>query len=106
MSGLWRWQAGKAEVLGRYRAFLSMWPHPCAQRTVPVISDAALTRLGMPVLAILGGADAMVDTAGTRKRLEAFVPRAQIVWLPEQGHFLRGQAERIDGFPRRAHALA
>jgi pimeloyl-ACP methyl ester carboxylesterase len=73
---------------------------------VPVISDAALTRLGMPALAILGGKDAMVDTAGTRRRIEAHVPRAQIVWLPEQGHFLRDQAARIDAFMRRSHALA
>ena len=73
---------------------------------VPVIGDAALTRLTMPVLAILGGQDAMVDTDGTRRRLEAHVPRAEIVWLPEQGHFLRDQAARIDAFMRRAHALA
>jgi pimeloyl-ACP methyl ester carboxylesterase len=73
---------------------------------VPVIDDDALKRLSMPVLAILGGRDAMVDTAGTRRRLEAQVPRVEIVWLPEQGHFLRDQAKRIDGFLRRSHALA
>jgi pimeloyl-ACP methyl ester carboxylesterase len=73
---------------------------------VPVIGDAALQRLTMPVLAILGGKDAMVDTPGTRRRLEASVPSAQIAWLPEQGHVLRDQAARIDGFLRRVHALA
>ena len=73
---------------------------------LPVIADAALKRLTMPVLAILGGKDVMIDSVVTRRRLEAHVPRAEIRWLAEDGHFLRGQAEPIDAFLRRAHGMA
>ncbi|MEI9996327.1 MAG: alpha/beta fold hydrolase [Rhizomicrobium sp.] len=65
---------------------------------LPVIGDDALRRLAMPVLAILGGKDAMIDSAGTRRRLEQAVPHVQIRWLEEQGHFLRGQAAAILDF--------
>ncbi len=70
---------------------------------LPVITDAALGRLTMPVLAILGARDAMIDSAGTRRRIEANAPRAEIRWLAEDGHFLRGQAQPIDDFLRRAN---
>ena len=72
---------------------------------LPVISDEALKRLTMPVLAILGGKDVMVDSPGTRRRLEAHVPGAQIRWLAEDGHFLRDQAQPIDDFLRRANQI-
>jgi len=72
---------------------------------LPVIADEALKRLTMPVLAILGGKDAMVDSAGTRRRLEAHVPNAEIRWLAEDGHFLRGQAQPIDDFLHRANEV-
>jgi len=72
---------------------------------LPVISDEALKRLTMPVLAILGGKDVMVDSPGTRRRLEAQVPGAKIRWLAEDGHFLRDQAQPIDDFLRRANRI-
>ncbi|HJW41133.1 MAG TPA: hypothetical protein VJ476_07880, partial [Rhizomicrobium sp.] len=68
-------------------------------------TDAALKRLTMPVFAILGGRDAMIDSAGTRRRLEAQVPGVDIRWLAEEGHFLRGQTETIDAFLGKANHL-
>jgi pimeloyl-ACP methyl ester carboxylesterase len=65
---------------------------------LPVFSDEALHRLAMPVLAILGAHDALLDSADTRRRLEACVPHAEIAWLPEGGHLLVGHAERIRDF--------
>jgi pimeloyl-ACP methyl ester carboxylesterase len=65
---------------------------------LPRFDDAALGRLSMPVLAILGGRDVMIDSAGTRERLEALVPRSEIVWLPQAGHILIGHAETIERF--------
>ena len=65
---------------------------------LPRFDDAALGRLSMPVLAILGGRDVMIDSAGTRERLEARVPRAEVVWLPKAGHILIGHAETIQRF--------
>ena len=65
---------------------------------LPRVSDAALARLSMPVLAILGGCDVFIDSAGTRARLAAHVPHADVRYLPEAGHFLMGHAGEIDGF--------
>jgi pimeloyl-ACP methyl ester carboxylesterase len=58
----------------------------------------------MPLLAILGAKDVMIDSAGTRARLEAHAPNARVVWLPEAGHMLIGHAATIDGFLAKAVA--
>lgn len=69
---------------------------------LPRFDDAALGRLAMPVLAILGGADAMLDSAETRDRLSRCVPHAAIDWLPDAGHVLAGHGARIGAFLERA----
>ncbi len=70
--------------------------------TLPVFGDDALKRLAMPLLAIVGGRDVLLDSAETRRRLERNVARAEIHYLPDAGHYLRGQTERIHEFLRRA----
>jgi len=65
---------------------------------LPVFSDEALRGLAMPLLAVLGAHDAILDSADTRRRVEACVPHAEIDWLPEGGHLLVGHAERIRDF--------
>jgi pimeloyl-ACP methyl ester carboxylesterase len=62
---------------------------------LPVFGDEALRRLTMPVLAILGGKDVLIDSAETRRRLEKNVPHAQIRYDPEAGHFLGRQTDVI-----------
>jgi len=62
---------------------------------LPVFSDQALERLTMPVLAIVGGKDVLFDSAETKRRLERNVPRAQVHYIPEAGHFIRGQTQPI-----------
>jgi pimeloyl-ACP methyl ester carboxylesterase len=69
---------------------------------LPRFSDAALRRLTMPVLAILGGRDAFIDAPGTRERLAANLPKADIRWLPEASHFLVGHTAEIDAFLQKA----
>lgn len=71
---------------------------------LPVFSDQALQRLGMPVLAIVGGKDVLIDSAETKQRLERNVPHAEVRYLPEAGHFIRGQAQPILEFLCRALA--
>jgi pimeloyl-ACP methyl ester carboxylesterase len=71
---------------------------------LPRFSDAALQRLSMPVMAILGGRDAFIDSPGTRDRLAANVPHADIRWLPEASHFLIGHTAEIDAFLTKAVA--
>jgi pimeloyl-ACP methyl ester carboxylesterase len=65
---------------------------------LPPFSDAELARLDMPLLAILGGRDVMIDSAGARDRLVRNVAKAEVVWLPDAGHLLIGHAATIDGF--------
>jgi pimeloyl-ACP methyl ester carboxylesterase len=69
---------------------------------LPIMSDAALQRLSMPVLAILGGKDALLDSAETRFRLEHTVPHAKILYYPESGHLLPTQTSKISDFLREA----
>ena len=55
---------------------------------MPVFSDDALQRLTMPVMAILGGKDVLLDSAATKRRLERNVAHAEIRYFPEAGHFI------------------
>ncbi|MGZ6039316.1 MAG: alpha/beta fold hydrolase [Phenylobacterium sp.] len=71
---------------------------------LPRFSDAALQGLSMPVLAILGGKDAILDMAEARGRLSANVAQADIRWLPGAGHFLVGFGGEIDAFLQKALA--
>jgi pimeloyl-ACP methyl ester carboxylesterase len=112
--GAWGRKKMREMVLGRVPAdlppqmrvfsdFVSLVFANFRSRTMklPVFSDEALKRLAMPVLAILGGKDVLLDSAGTKKRLERTVPQAEIRFLPEAGHFIRGQTEAILEFLRR-----
>ena len=69
---------------------------------LPPFSDADLARLDMPLLAILGARDVMIDSAGTRQRLGGNVPNAEVVWLPEAGHLLIDHGRTMDAFLRGA----
>lgn len=68
---------------------------------LPVFPDEALRRLTMPVLVIVGGRDAMLDSHDTVKRLERTVPHASVTLLPEVAHSIVGQTQPILDFLRR-----
>jgi pimeloyl-ACP methyl ester carboxylesterase len=72
---------------------------------LPVFSDAALARLRMPVLAIVGAHDALLDSADTKRRLERSVPHAEVEYLPDAGHMLVNQTAPILAFLQK-HAQA
>ena len=65
---------------------------------IPVISDAGLASLTMPVLAVVGGRDVLIDSAETRERLTRHAPHAEVVFLPEGRHYLPGQTARVGSF--------
>jgi len=67
---------------------------------LPVFSDETLRRLTMPLLAIVGAKDVLLDSADTKRRLEAFAAHAEVRYLPEAGHFIRGQTAVILDFLR------
>lgn len=69
---------------------------------IPVFGDQALRRLAMPVLAMVGGKDVLLDSAGTRRRLAANAPQAQVLYLPEGRHLLPDQTDTILAFLRGA----
>jgi pimeloyl-ACP methyl ester carboxylesterase len=62
---------------------------------LPRFGDDALRSLTMPVLAIVGGHDAMLDSHGTRRRLELAKPAATVRLLPDAGHVLIGATESV-----------
>jgi pimeloyl-ACP methyl ester carboxylesterase len=53
---------------------------------LPLFTDAALRQLQMPVLAVLGGKDALLNSAETMRRLKLNVPQAEIEYLADVGH--------------------
>jgi len=65
---------------------------------LPVFSDEALSRLEIPLLAIVGGRDMLLDSRQTKNRLERLVPLAEVVYLPEAGHLIPGQTGKILAF--------
>jgi pimeloyl-ACP methyl ester carboxylesterase len=62
--------------------------------------DEALKRITHPLLLIVGGRDAMIDSDETRCRVGANIPTAQIGYLPDAGHALYGYADTVDKFLR------
>lgn len=63
-----------------------------------MFTDETLRRLTMPIFAIVGAQDALLDSKGTRRRLEAQVAQATVRMLPDAGHVIRGQTEAIEAF--------
>jgi hypothetical protein len=45
----------------------------------------------MPLLAIVGGKDVLLDSAETRDRLQRNVAGAEVHFHPDLGHFIPGQ---------------
>lgn len=73
---------------------------------IPIVPDEALARLTMPVLTILGGKDVMLDSFGTRQRLQAQIPHAEILFFPEGRHVITGLTGRITDFLRGVQGAA
>jgi pimeloyl-ACP methyl ester carboxylesterase len=65
---------------------------------LPVFSDDDLRRLEMPLLTIVGAQDVLLDSRQTKSRLERLLPQADVVILPEAGHFIPGQTGKILAF--------
>jgi pimeloyl-ACP methyl ester carboxylesterase len=115
MCGAWGSRKLRATILGRSPAQLS----PAVQafvnfvslihenfrprmEKIPVFSDAALKGLTMPVMAIVGGKDVLLDSAGTQRRFERNAPGVEVRYLPEAGHLLPGQTMPILDFLSRS----
>ena len=62
---------------------------------LPIFGDAVLTKLTMPVLAIAGEKDALIPAQATLSRLSGIAPNVTGVLLPDTGHIITNQAERL-----------
>ena len=72
-----------------------------APRAPAALLHAALQRLTMPVMAILGGRDAFIDRLDPRAVAANAAPRRHPL-LPEASHFLMGHTAEIDAFYARS----
>jgi pimeloyl-ACP methyl ester carboxylesterase len=94
---LGRTPAEASPAMRKFMEFLALIHENFRPRMVkiPVFKDAALKRLTMPVMAILGAKDVLLDSAGSRRRVEQNIPHAEVRYLPEAGHFIPGQTGPI-----------
>jgi pimeloyl-ACP methyl ester carboxylesterase len=83
-----------------YMEFMAMVQRHFRSRKerMPIFSDSALRQLTMPVLAILGGKDVILDSHETKARLARTVPHAVIRYLPDLGHGVFGERAAILDF--------
>ncbi|WP_027086885.1 alpha/beta fold hydrolase [Cohnella panacarvi] len=70
--------------------------------TLPVFSDAELSRLTMPILVVFGDNDWLLNANKSIDRIEHNAPNVTTVLLPGVGHAVLGQAERMRDFFVRA----
>jgi pimeloyl-ACP methyl ester carboxylesterase len=98
-----RQRANTTPAMQTFLAFVAVIHEHFRPRMVklPRFTNEALQRLTMPVLAIVGARDVMLDSAGTQRRLTRVVPTAEVVLLPDAGHVITGQPARIVDFLRR-----
>jgi pimeloyl-ACP methyl ester carboxylesterase len=84
-------------AIKKFSEFMALIQQSFRPRKVklPIFSDEALERLTMPVLAIVGGCDVLLDSGETRRRLALHVPHAEVRYLPEARHFIPGQTATI-----------
>lgn len=88
----------EAQEFGEYMMLVTEHFRP-RRVALPRFDDDALRHLEeVPVLAIVGGRDRMLDSAGTRRRLERALPGAVVRVLPDAGHLLLDQAEPVRDF--------
>ena len=66
--------------------------------TILTLTDAERGSLRMPILAIVGDRDDLLDSGETRMRLEKYAPRAEVCFIEEGRHFLPDQMARVSVF--------
>jgi pimeloyl-ACP methyl ester carboxylesterase len=67
---------------------------------IPIFSDDALRELTVPLTAVVGGQDALLDSYETKRRLTANTAHATVHLLPQWGHLLPDQTETVLQFLR------
>jgi pimeloyl-ACP methyl ester carboxylesterase len=86
--------SAEAEVFIRFFEAV-MRHHRIRTQPLPILPDAMLQKLTMPVLAILGGKDIVFSAEKMRRRLAACLPSARIILLPSAGHGLTDPTQAV-----------
>lgn len=68
--------------------------------SVPNNSDEILAKIHTPTLVIAGDRDVLLNSEKTIRRLKKLLPNVQSVLLPETGHVIIDQADRVTDFLR------
>jgi pimeloyl-ACP methyl ester carboxylesterase len=69
---------------------------------IPIFSDDALFKLQMPILAIVGDKDVLIDQAETKTRLQKASALAEVRYLEGTGHLVLGQTAAVSEFVERS----
>jgi pimeloyl-ACP methyl ester carboxylesterase len=72
---------------------------------IPVFDEGALRTLTMPVLAVVGAQDALLDSKETQARLKQSAPHATVRLVADAGHVIRGETATIAEFLARGYEL-
>lgn len=67
---------------------------------MPLFNNEALSKLSMPILMLFGNCDQLIPAGKSIERLSEFAPKATIELLPDTGHLIINQADRIINFLR------
>ena len=90
-----------------FRAFFDLIADEFRPRMerLPMLSDAQVSGLDFPVLAIVGGKDVLLNTDDTRDRLRALAPQANVDYRPAARHYIAGTEKDIVPFLLDANGL-
>lgn len=101
-----RWGAAKVQrmIFGPSIGDMSVEAHPLFDlmarirktvrprtASIPMLSDADLRRLRMPLQVIAGGKDPLINSMETLRRIQRLVPRADLVLVKDAHHYLPAQ---------------
>ncbi|MGN7385317.1 alpha/beta fold hydrolase [Paenibacillus sp. SAFN-117] len=83
--------------LGEDLAFASLTFKYFKPRTakMPLFSDQSLHQLTMPILMLFGDSDQLIPAGKSINRLKQFAQQAKIELLPDTGHLIVNQADRM-----------
>lgn len=82
---------------GEYVLLIHKHFRPRTER-IPIFTDAGLAQIAAPTLAVVGQNDALLDSADTKQRLEQHSPHATVILIPDAGHLLPAQTDRVHAF--------
>jgi pimeloyl-ACP methyl ester carboxylesterase len=82
---------------GEYVLLIHEHFRPRTER-VPIFTDVELTRIAAPTLVVVGQKDALLNSVETKQRLEQHAPRVTVILIPDAGHILPTQTDRVHAF--------